>query len=229
MLGQRIADPEADVDEWGIVCGDGIPEGCLNWPVEGDPPRDPYACGYFSSPLRGMEPLLDLWPEVRAKEPRATLHLYYGWATAPTQIPAVRMARERIMPMMKQEGVVWHDRVPQLQMEQEMRTKGVWLYPCISFPEGFCIAGVRAVAAGMLPVYRKLAAMEEVQYPSPWALPMTPWDQGGKDEFIKATVAALAVSASGQPHQRDHQRRWAEKHTCRHVADKLLADVTAHH
>ncbi|MDO8689280.1 MAG: hypothetical protein Q7R39_04610 [Dehalococcoidia bacterium] len=226
MLGQRIADPDAIMDEWGVVCGDGIPPGCLNWP-EGET-RDPLACVYASSPLRGMEPLLaSVWPEVLKRQPGATLHLYYGWATAP-MVPAVMETRNRIMKLIDQPGVIWHDRVPQLQMETEMRTKGVWLYPSISFPEGYCIAGVRATAAGLLPVYRKFAALAECQYPSPWALPVTPWDGGGCEEFIDAAVNALQVSVVGS-YDRNPQREWAKSQLWARVADRFLADVAAHH
>lgn len=210
----------------GLVLGDGIPDSCRNWPVAGDEPRDPLACVYASSPLRGGEHLLDMWPEIAEQVPGATLHFYYGWQTAPLHLPAVKAFRDRVMAMVgTTKTVIWHDRVPQMQLEREMRTKGVLLYPC-TFPEGYMIAGVRAAAAGLLPVYRKVAALPEVQYPSRFAVEDTPLDRGGRQEFIDAAVRALQASASGSAEivaERERQREWAKTRLWSLAGDKLIA------
>lgn len=210
----------------GAVIGDGIPDSCRQWPIAGDAPRDPLACVYASSPLRGGEHLLDLWPEIAEQVPGATLHFYYGWQTAPLHLPAVKTFRDRVMSMIgRVPSVIWHDRVPQLQLEQEMRTKGVLLYPC-TFPEGYMIAGVRAAAAGLLPVYRRVAALPEIQYPSRFAVEEVALDKGGRADFIRAAVEALRFSASGSGEvvaEREKQREWAKGRLWSVAADKLLA------
>ena len=35
--------------------------------------------GYFSAYYRGLECLLNMWPEIRRGVPNATLDVYYGW------------------------------------------------------------------------------------------------------------------------------------------------------
>src|SRR3954452_1742873 len=38
-------------------------------------------CVYSSSPDRGLDVLLELWPAIRERVPAAELHVYYGWET----------------------------------------------------------------------------------------------------------------------------------------------------
>jgi len=210
----------------GIVCGNGIPDSCFDRLP--DEERDPLSCVYASSPLRGLEALLDAWPTIHTQVPGAKVQLYYGWETA-AQVPAVNALRNRLMLRIREltgDGVVWRGRVPQLELEKEMRTQSVWIYPCM-FQEGFAIAGVRAAAAGMIPVYRKVAALEECQYPSSFAVTATSWLEGGREEFITAAVAALHA-AQGNTFDRALPTAWAkERHTWGHVAARILTDFKA--
>lgn len=229
LLNLRIEDPEATVDSWGVVCGDGIPESVLDWTSPEVAVRDPLACVYASSPMRGLEQLLDVWPKILEAQPGASLHLYYGWETAPTAYQAVRELREKVMGKVKQPGIVWHGRVSQIELEKEMKIKGVFLYNC-QFPEGFCIAGVRAAAAGLLPVYRKIAALPEIQYPSQFAVSDALWHEGGSEEFTQAAIAALDRSQDQDAQElRVVQREWAQKHVWGRVVETFLADVESHH
>lgn len=206
----------------GIVCGDGIPESVLEW--DGAQPRDPAECVYISSPTRGLEQLLEIWPSILQAHPDAKLHAYYGWETAPVHAyPEVKQARDRIMSLIgKTDRVIWHDRVPQLDLEADLKTKGVWLYPCV-FPEGFCIAGVRATGAGLIPVYRQVAAMPEVQYPSQFAVSGRPWEKSGREEFLAQAIKAIDLSkTAGSLSLRETQREWAKKHLWSTVADRMI-------
>jgi glycosyltransferase involved in cell wall biosynthesis len=206
-------------DRWGVVCGDGIPEGaCRGW--EGIE-RNPKSCVYLSSPIRGLMGLLDVWPYVIRQVPDATLDVYYGWETLP---PGMARIRETVMrAVAKSTGVRWRGRVPQATLEAQLPSYGVWLYPT-SFPEGFCIAGVRATAAGCVPAYSNIAALPEVQIASPYSTPDTPWADGGRDQFARAAVEALGASVVGG-WDREGARDWAhDRHLWSHVADRVVDD-----
>lgn len=219
QVGLEAENADALTDRFGVVCGDGIPASALEW---GSAERDPYACAYISSPLRGLGPLLEAWPTILSAIPEAKLHVFYGWETAP---PELRALREKLMLDVRKGGpsVIWRGRIPQRELEQELPKFGVLLYPC-HFPEGYMIAGVRATAAGLVPVYRAVGALPEIQYPSPFAVPETAWQFGGQAEFIEAAVAGLKASVDGS-YDREAAREWARGKTWDTVADALLADV----
>ena len=211
--------PESLSDDFGLICGDAIPASAGDW---GTVERRPLDCAYLSSPLRGLGNLLDLWPDLIRAVPEARLHVFYGWETAP---PELRALRERMMLDVQKGGptVIWRGRLPQRELEVELPKFGAWLYPC-GFPEGFCIAGVRATAAGCVPVYRQVAAMAEIQYPSPFAVGEVDWLRGGRVEFLDAAIAALRASRDGT-FDREAARAWALERTWDRVADAIELDL----
>lgn len=49
--------------------------------AESEQARDPHKVIYASSPDRGLLPLLEMWPDVKAAVPDATLDIYYDWTS----------------------------------------------------------------------------------------------------------------------------------------------------
>ena len=198
-----------------VVAGNGIPPSALGWDAAGK--RDPFACAYISSPIRGLMELLDAWGEIRMAVPEATLNVFYGWESA-----GVGQAyRSKMMQIVHgSPGVTWRGRLPAAALEKVLPTMGVWTYPCASQNEGYCISGVRAAAAGLVPVYRRASALGETQYPSPFAVDEVPWTAGGKDAYVLAAVAALQASANG--FDREPLRAWAAERTWKHTADLIM-------
>lgn len=43
--------------------------------------ENPFSCIYGSNYARGLEVLLEIWPEVKSQFPQSTLDIYYGWQT----------------------------------------------------------------------------------------------------------------------------------------------------
>lgn len=220
-VGMKPADPSALFDDTGVVCGDAIPRSAVDtrFPLS----RDPFSVVYTSSPLRGLVSLLDIWPMIRASFPDANLSVFYGWATAPGQTAGYQTY---VMDRVRQaKGVEWVGRVPQRELEEILVNKSIWAYPAgaTGFPEGYCIAGVRAAAAGLLPVYRRHAAMGETQYPSPWSCPDTTWEEGGAKDFTEALLGAMQAAKDGV--DRKPFRAWADGKTWDRVADAILSDI----
>lgn len=121
---------------------------------------------YTSSPDRGLEKLLELFPHIRAEVPNAELHVYYGFKTW-TEMAKSRSSLEsmrRIQAiqdlMANTPGVVFHDRVGQKEIADAFLASKIWSYPTW-FTETSCITAMEAQAAGCIPVTSNLAALSE--------------------------------------------------------------------
>uniref|UniRef100_A0A6M3IYV5 Putative glycosyltransferase n=1 Tax=viral metagenome TaxID=1070528 RepID=A0A6M3IYV5_9ZZZZ len=124
--------------------------------VEPTPTRVPFRCVYSSSPDRGLETLLRLWPQIVRAEPAAELHIFYGWeslmATARHNVPQLYDLRKRVEDSIAQmPSVKWRGRVSQQELAKEFLQADAWLYPA-HFVEVFCITAYECMAAGVLPV-----------------------------------------------------------------------------
>jgi glycosyltransferase involved in cell wall biosynthesis len=103
----------------------------------------PKQCLYASSPDRGLDRLLEAWPTVMAAHPDATLLVTYGVDRGP-DIP----------------GVTYLGDVDESLMAELYKTSDIWSYPCKG-GELFCIAGIKAQAAGAVPVIVPEMALTE--------------------------------------------------------------------
>jgi glycosyltransferase involved in cell wall biosynthesis len=125
-------------------------------------------CVYSSSPDRGLDVLLELWPEVRRQVPDAELHVYYGWETydrIAESSPRLRAYKVLLLHLVDRAGgedggVFLHGRVSQADLHGAMARSRVWSYPT-AFLETSCIGAMEARAAGLPIVTTDLAALAE--------------------------------------------------------------------
>ncbi len=124
---------------------------------------------YSSSPDRGLERLLDLFPRIRAEVPDAELHIYYGFHNwkkmAETfgnseELQKIKFFEDLLEEKSKQGGIVYHGRVSKPELAHAFLTAKVWPYPTW-FTETYCITAIEAQAAGCVPVTTALAALPE--------------------------------------------------------------------
>jgi glycosyltransferase involved in cell wall biosynthesis len=124
---------------------------------------------WSSSPNRGLDVLLMLFPEIRRRVPDVELHIHYGFecweafAKAHNNQPELAMIEEyrrRIRAAEKEGGVKFHGRVSQAALARAFMQSKVWAYPT-SFTETSCITAMEAQAAGCVPVCPPLAALAE--------------------------------------------------------------------
>ena len=102
----------------------------------------PKQCFYASSPDRGLELLLRVWPKVYEAHPDATLIVTYG--VKGLNIP----------------GVICLGDVPEEMMNDVYRSSSIWCHPA-SGGELFCITGVKAQVAKCWPVIIPTMALSE--------------------------------------------------------------------
>lgn len=102
----------------------------------------PKQCFYASSPDRGLNTLLEAWPKVITAHPDATLLLTYG-------VTGINLP-----------GVTCLGDVDENTMNEIFRTSEIWCHPA-SGGELFCITGLKAQAAGCVPVIIPTMALSE--------------------------------------------------------------------
>lgn len=121
---------------------------------------------FSSSPDRGLDKLLDMWPQIREMQPGAELHVYYGFKTwkmmakgTPAAMIRVAWFEDRLKRVADQ-GVIFHGRVGQQELAKAHMEAVLWLYPT-DFKETSCITAMEAEAAAAVPVCTNLAALSE--------------------------------------------------------------------
>ncbi len=124
------------------------------------PRSNPYSCIYSSNYARGLEILLDIWPEIKSRFPLATLDIYYGWQTwglLSKQKEAFMKAQVDVYDLLdiKEHGLVSHE-----ELNEAYSKASLWTYPCIA-AETFCITALRAQMNGCIPVVIKDTGLNE--------------------------------------------------------------------
>ncbi len=152
--------------------------------------RDPHRAIYSSSPDRGLEALLECWPEIRRRVPDATLHVFYGffnWETSARMCndePALRFIAHLKHLAQNTEGVVFRDRVNQRELAREFMRSGVFTYPQW-FDETSCITAMEAMEAGCEIVASNKAGLGETVRIAGRAARLIDW---GRDDHDQATA-----------------------------------------
>jgi glycosyltransferase involved in cell wall biosynthesis len=137
----------------------------IDYDLYKDTKRDPYKMIWTSCPSRGLEHLLDMWPEIKKAVPKANLHVFYGfgnfeyaWKDDPEKMKWVAEMKEKLT----QDGITYYGRTGQDEINRHTAESGVWAYPT-EFPEISCITAMKAQSLGAIPVTTGFAALAETQ------------------------------------------------------------------
>lgn len=175
-------------DEKFKIIGNGI-----NWKflqkIEAE--RKPHNIFFGSSPDRGLEGLLDIWPDIKREFPDAELHVCYGFELFIKLRGHVKKYRDWYLMMMeklKQPGIIHHGKVGEKELYTIAKSCSVWAYPTV-FEEIDCITARYCQAVGTMPlVYNYAALTTTVQRGV--RLAVDPFERSSikvfKDELIKA-------------------------------------------
>lgn len=119
---------------------------------------------WTSSYDRGLEYLLEMWPDIKKEVPNATIDVAYGFnlydSTPWGKKPEGQMWKQKMLGLLDQEGVTHHDRLPSDEVARLYMKADVWAYPT-DFPEIDCITATKAMAAGCVPITTDYAVMKE--------------------------------------------------------------------
>lgn len=139
------------------------------FPYEHIPCDRPHRAIYSSSPDRGLDFLLELWPKVRKEIPDAELVYCYAdvYNRVADRNPSIASFRSKIADLAEQEGVLNLGALSQDALASAMAMCRLWLAPSWSTPsasafnETFCIGAVEAAAAGCHRVMSDWGALTE--------------------------------------------------------------------
>lgn len=119
---------------------------------------------WTSSYDRGLEYLLEMWPDIRSKHPEATLDIAYGWNLYDTSLRGRsddgKEWKRSMEVLMRQDGITVHGRLPSDEVAKLYNQADIWAYPT-DFPEIDCITATKAMAAGCVPITTSHAVMKE--------------------------------------------------------------------
>lgn len=119
---------------------------------------------WLSSPDRGLEQVLTYWADIKKQLPDAILNIFYGWNyfNSTLWVREQRILKEKLRNLIKQDGVVWRDRIGQDELAIELMKSDFLLYPPPhDFRETYGIAFLEAQAAGVICFYRQNGALGE--------------------------------------------------------------------
>ena len=211
---------------------------------------------WSSSLDRGLDVMLDVWPQVKSSCPEARLDIYYGienWkkinAANPTGMAIIDYYMNRISAAAG-DGVTYHGRVGQKVLAEAHMGALCWAYPT-AWIETSCITALEAQAAGAFPVTSALAALNETVH-SGFLVPGRNKSKAYKEMFVgyvkevlggavdlsrcgisPGSQAALAEATGGFRTAADvdlirrGNREWALSRTWSGVAGEWLADFAA--
>lgn len=137
--------------------------------------KKPHNYFFTSSHERGLQELLEIWPEVRKAIPDAVLHVGYGTNTHAAvmkdrgDLEALDKIRDTEQRMYEMEGIEYHQRLNQWDLAKVQMECVAWLYPYQKsygehggFLETYCITALEAMAAKAVPFTRMNGALPEV-------------------------------------------------------------------
>ena len=160
--------------------------------VTGD--NDPYTVVYASSPDRGLDTLLDYWPEISNAHPKARLKVFYGfnkWFDKTYQNNPEKLAwkQHQLDRMEKDPTITYHGSVGQDVLAKEIASSGVWAYPT-HFGETSCITAMKMQCGGAVPVVTRYGALNDtVRFGHKMGKHLEPVFD--KDEFIRTMISVV--------------------------------------
>jgi glycosyltransferase involved in cell wall biosynthesis len=165
--------------------------------------RPPIAL-YSSSPDRGLDLLLRMWPAVRDLLPTAELHYCYSsvYDRVAEQNPSIREFRAGVAGLAEQPGVVNLGSLSQNELAKKMQEVSAWLAPSwntpnnVPFFETYCIGAQEAAAGGAVLVVSDWGALcERVNDATNSVAIPAPEDGKGirEDEWVRSIVNAMTI------------------------------------
>ena len=133
--------------------------------------RKPW-CYYASTPFRGLNLLLQAWPDVKKAVPDAQLHLFTSmkvYNAEDTDEYRQLYDLSRSLP-----GIKYRGSVGQAELRETALQCRALAYPC-TFPETSCIAAMEAMAAGCAVVSSSAGALIETAWKNPLIAPGGNW------------------------------------------------------
>lgn len=189
---EKIAREEGITGQFWIITSNGVRN---DLPVTKDKVKNRFI--FASTPERGLETLLDVWPRILEKVPDATLHLYssfLGWRH--TDEEDKRMMAGVYSRIEGMQGVTNRRHASEAELRLALSEAEFYLYPA-DFYETCCMCVLECMLVGVIPVVTGRAGLLEkvVDGVTGFTVPAYGQDTSRyKDAFVSAVVNATELS-----------------------------------
>lgn len=167
----------------------------------------PPVLAYISAPYRGLELLLNVFPELRERVPGVTLQVFSGMKVyqpkGGTEDAGFHTLYQRCLSV---EGVEYRGPQPRGELVEALKRVTLLAYPNI-FPETFCLSIAEALASGCRVVSSALGALPETTLSLATLIPVDPDMQRFESQFVDAVVQVLQADLAMDPSQREERLR----------------------
>jgi GT2 family glycosyltransferase/glycosyltransferase involved in cell wall biosynthesis/Tfp pilus assembly protein PilF len=179
--------------------------------------RNKYKLIYSSRPERGLEILLDLFPEIRKCVPEAELHVF-------AYVPfSEDKEMKPLLEKLNQPNVIIRGSVTQSQLAVEMMQSRVMAYPNI-WRETSCITAIESQAAGLPIVSSTLAAIPEtiINEETGILIEGNPNSAEYKERFVREVVELIKNDEKWECLSKNGRKRAFEFYTWRKIAEEWV-------
>jgi glycosyltransferase involved in cell wall biosynthesis len=167
---------------------------------EGQPlKRYHHRLAYTSVPERGLDIMLEIFPEIKRCFPGSELHVFCGYDLGILK-PEDKDRLSLLYARAEQPGVILRGNKSQIELAQELKQSYLWVYPSHEnkyanfFAETSCIAALEAQAAGLPVIAGKRGALPESVIDGKTGLLIdgNPYSSEYKLKFINAVADLLS-------------------------------------
>lgn len=158
----------------------------------------PPILAYTSTPFRGLNILLEVFPEIRKRFPDALLWVFSSMKVYQDEDAPFKNLYNKAQAM---KGVFYFGSISQVKLAKRLVEASILAYPNI-FPETSCIAAMEAMAAGLSVVTSNLGALPETTAGYADLVDIGSDKEKYKDEFVKNVVKNLEENFSEEKYLR---------------------------
>jgi len=167
-----------------------IPNGVNKERFYEDVEKEPFTCVYSSTPYRGLDVLIDIWPKIKKAVPEAKLKIF-------SSMKVYNIGRDKddylelYDEIQKLDGVSYYGSVKQDLLAKELQSCSLYLYPC-TYEETFFIGGLEAIYARCPIISNKLGAIPETVPDNCRVLiEGSPFEESVQREYIDTVIKLL--------------------------------------
>jgi|GEM_PF-262029 len=190
-----------------------------------DGDNDKYTGIYASSPIRGLQQLLDVWPSIYERIPEAKLKIYYGFSDS-----VLKWGRDQNIPQweewvsymknliksLEKMNVEYIGLVQHHEIAIAYSRAGFALYPT-SFSETGCVSLMKALAMGAIPITSRYENSSIPDLTGEWDLgpsarnTLMSNDLQFQQEYADAVVHAMKMPDDQIQFHRKRMMHWSRK------------------
>ena len=122
----------------------------------------PYKFIYSSFPDRGLLPLLEMWPKILNKYPKATLHIHSDLSNKnkPEEINKIKELLYKYNEIKNfKKSLFYNIRTSKKELINDWKTTDIWFYPC-TYLETFCYTTIEAAISKTLVITANLGSLK---------------------------------------------------------------------